>query len=68
MYAISECVTCVVVTFTLGAFLFAFYGLLLAIKHSIDNRWGMPRIFQKAGALFWTRPATVVARHERLGR
>ena len=68
MYAISEYVTCVVVTFTLSAFLFAFCVLLLAVEQSIDKRWGMPRIFQKAGALSWTRPATVVARHERFGR
>ena len=68
MYAISEYVTCVAVTFTLSAFLFALCVLLLAIERSIDKRWGMERIFQKAGALSWTRPATVVARHERFGR
>jgi len=68
MYAISECVTCVIVTFTLSAFLFAFCVLLLAIEQSIENRWGMPRIFQKAAALFWARPAAVVVRRERFGR
>jgi len=68
MYAISEYVTWVAVTFTLSAFLFALCVLLFAIEQSIDKRWRMPRIFQKAGALSWTRPATVVARHERFGR
>jgi len=68
MYAISEYVTFVVVTFTLSAFLFAFCVLLLAIEQSIDKRWGMPRIFQKAGTLLGARLAPVVARHERLER
>ena len=68
MYAVSECVTCVAVTFTLGAFLFALCVGLLAIEQSIENRWGAPRIFQKAGTFLGARLAPVVARHERLER
>ena len=66
MYAISECVTCAIVTFTLSALLFGLCVVFLAIEQSIENRWGTPRIFQKAGTLLGARLAPVVARHERL--
>jgi hypothetical protein len=68
MYVISECVTCAVVTFTLSAFLFTFYVVLLTIKQQIESRRGTSRVFRKVGMLFGARPAAVVVRHKTLGR
>jgi len=68
MYVISECLTCVVVTFTLSAFLFAFGVILLTIKQQIESRRSTSRVFQKVGTLLGARPAAVVVRHETLGR
>jgi hypothetical protein len=60
MYIVSECLTCVVVTFTLGAFLFAFSVVLLTIKQQIESRRDTLREFQKAEAPFRAQPAAVV--------
>jgi len=68
MYVISECVTCVVLAFTLSAFLFAFCVVLLTIKQGIESRSGTSRAIEKAGVLLGIRPAAVVARHKTFGR
>ena len=68
MYIISECLTCVAVTFTLSAFLFASCVILLTIKQQIESRRGTSRAFQKAGDLYWARPAAVVVRDETFDR
>jgi len=68
MYVISECVTCVVLTFTLSAFLFAICVVLLTIKQGIESRRGASRAFQKVDTLFLARPAAVVARHKTFGQ
>ena len=68
MYVISECVACVVVTFTLSAFLFTFCVVLLAIKQQIESRRDMSRVFRKVGMLFGARPAAVVVRDKTFGR
>jgi hypothetical protein len=38
MYALSECVTCIVMTFAVSAILFGFAMLFLAIKDRLENR------------------------------
>jgi hypothetical protein len=38
MYALSECVTCIVIAFAGGAILFGFAMLSLAIKDRLENR------------------------------
>jgi hypothetical protein len=68
MYAISECVTCIVMTFALSAILFGFTILFLAIKDGLENRRGTSRAFQEAATRFWAQPVAVMARHERRGR
>lgn len=68
MYVIAECLTCVVVTFTLSAFLFAFCVLFLTIKQGIESRRDTSRAFQKVGTLFGLRPAAVVVRDKTSGR
>ena len=68
MYVISECVICVVVTFILSAFLFAFCIVLLTIKDGVASRTRTSRAFQKDGTLLGVRPATVLARHKTFGR
>jgi hypothetical protein len=68
MYAISECVACIVMTFALSAILFGFTILFLAIKDALENRRGTSRAFQEAETRFWAQPVTVTARHERPGR
>ena len=68
MYAISECVTCVVLTLTSSAFLFAFCVVVLTIKDGLENRRGTSPAFQKFGRLTWARPVAVVARPKRSGR
>jgi hypothetical protein len=68
MYVVSECLTCVVVAFTLSAFLFAFCVVLLTIKQQIESRRGTSRVFQRVGMLLGARPAAVVARHKTFDR
>jgi hypothetical protein len=68
MYVVSEYATCVVVTFTLSAFLLAISVVLLTIKDRLESRRGTSRAFQKADTLFGPLPAAVVARHKRSGR
>jgi hypothetical protein len=64
MYIISECLTCVVVTFTLSAFLFAFCVVLLTIKQEIESRGGMSRLVPKGGMHLFPRPAAVLVREK----
>jgi hypothetical protein len=68
MYAISECVTCIVMTFAVSAILFGFAILSLAIKDGLENRRGTSRAFQEADTPFWAQPVAVVAQHKRSGR
>jgi len=68
MYAISECVTCVVMTFVVSAILFGFAVLFVTIKDGLENRRGTSRAFQEAEIPFGAQPAAVVARHKRSGR
>jgi len=68
MYAISECVTCIVMTFTLSAILFGFAILFLAIQDGLQNRRDTSRAFQDTKAPFWAQPVAVVAQHKRSGR
>ena len=68
MYIVSECLTCVAVTFTLSAFLFTFCVVLLTIKQQIESRRGTSRVFRKVGMLFGARPAAVVVRDKTFGR
>ena len=68
MYVISECAVCVVVSFTLGAFLFASCLLCLMIKDGLENRRGSSPTFHQVGTLFGRRLATVVARHKESSR
>jgi hypothetical protein len=63
MYFISECVTCVALTFTLSAFLFAFCVVLLTIKQGIESRRGTSRAFQEVSP-----PTVLVERHKTFGR
>ena len=67
MYVISECVTCVVVSFTLSGFLFAFCVVLLTIKQGIERRRNTSRVLEKASTFLGVRPAAVVARHKIFG-
>jgi hypothetical protein len=64
MYVISECLTCVVVAFTLSAFLFTFCVVLLTIKQEIENRGGMVRLIPKGGMHLFSRPAAVLVREK----
>jgi len=68
MYAISECVTCVVMTFAVSAILFGLAILFLTLKDRLQNRRGTSRAFQDANAPFWAQPVAVVAQHKRSGR
>ena len=68
MYVISECAVCVIVSFTLGAFLFAFCLLCLMIKDGLENRTGRSPTFHQTGTLFGRRLATVVARRRESNR
>ena len=68
MYALSECVTCIVMTFAVSAILFGLAILFLAIKDGLENRRGTSRAFQEAETPFWAQPVAVVAQHERSGR
>jgi len=68
MYIVSECLTCVAVTFTLSAFLFAFCVVLLTIKQQIESGRGASRASQTVGMLSWARPAAVVARQKTFDR
>ena len=68
MNAISECVACAVVIFTLGAFVFAFCVALLAIEQQIANRRGTSSVFQRFDTLFGAQPATVPVQDKRSGR
>ena len=62
MYFISECVTCVVVSFTLGALLFTFSALFLMIKDTLESRTGM---FERSGRLVEARAVAVAEGYER---
>ena len=62
MYFISECVTCVVVSFALGALLFTFSAVFLMIKDGLETRTGM---FEQSGRLVEARAVAVVERNER---
>jgi hypothetical protein len=62
MYFISECVTCVVVSFTLGALLFTFSALFLMIKDGLESRTGM---FERSGRLVEARAVAVAERYAR---
>lgn len=62
MYFISECVTCVVVSFALGALLFTFSAVFLMIKDRLETRTGM---FEQSGRLVEARAVAVVERNER---
>jgi len=64
MYIISECLTCVVVTCTLSAFLFAFCVVLLTIKQEIESRGGMSRLIPKGGMHLFSRPVAVLVREK----
>jgi hypothetical protein len=68
MYAISECVTCIVMTFAVSAILFGFTILFLALKERLENRRGTSQAFQAAEAPFWHQPVAVPAEHKRSGR
>ena len=68
MYAIFECVTCVVMTFAVSSILFGFAILFLALKDCLENRRGTSRAFHAAEAPFWPQPVAVVAEHKRSGR
>ena len=68
MFVVSECVTCVVVAFTLSTFLFAFCVVLLAIEQQVETRKATSRVFQRVGMLFGARPAAVLARHKTFDR
>jgi len=59
MYFLSECVTCVVVSFTLSALLFTFSAMFLLVKDGLGSRTGM---FSRNGKLAEAR-AVAVARH-----
>jgi hypothetical protein len=63
MYIISECVACVVLTFTLSAFLFAFCVVLLTIKQGIESRRNTSRVFQEVAP-----PTVLVERYKTFGR
>jgi hypothetical protein len=68
MYVISECVTCVVVTFTLSAFLFAFCVVFLTIKQATESRRVTSRAFQEDGTHFLSPRIGPVERHRTFGR
>ena len=68
MYVISECVTCIVMTFAVSAILFGFTILFLTLKDQLQNRRGTSRAFHEADTPFWAQPVAVVAQHKRSDR
>jgi hypothetical protein len=68
MYAVSECVTCIVMAFAVSAILFGFAILFLAIKDGVQIRRGTSRAVQEVNIPFGVQPVAVVAQRKRSGR